>query len=258
MKIICPRCFAEYEVQPDAIGQKVECQRCKFQWIAESEPTPISKLTSSLKSASTSKSISKPNSIFKSASISKPESTSRAGHQAGRELKSDSISTPESTPHNKKAPTQEMKLCPICGESILAVAKKCRYCGEYLTADFIPIRRRNRGFYCLLGIFFGQLGVHNFYAEQNSEGFTKLSFIGLAGILALIRLEGLSLFFLVLILGLTVMDLCYDPNVPTSKRKKILGLSPEFIAVLLTIILSVTIPILIANKDSIEQYLGIK
>ena len=110
----------------------------------------------------------------------------------------------------------------------------------------------------MLGIFFGQLGVHNFYAEQNSEGFTKLSFIGLAGILALIRLEGLSLFFLVLILGLTVMDLCYDPNVPTNKRKKILGLSPEFIAVLLTIILSVTIPILIANKDSIEQYLGIK
>ena len=97
MKIICPRCSAKYEVQPDVVGQRVECQRCKFQWIAESAPTPISKLISSLKSASTSKSISKPNSIFKSASISTPDSTQ------------------ESTPHSKKAPTQEMKLCPICG-----------------------------------------------------------------------------------------------------------------------------------------------
>jgi len=76
MKIICPLCSAEYEVQPDVIGQKVECQQCKNQWIAKSEPTP----------------------------------------------------------------TQEMKPCPLCGENILAVAKKCRYCGEYLTTDSIPIR----------------------------------------------------------------------------------------------------------------------
>ena len=30
---------------------------------------------------------------------------------------------------------QDMKTCPMCGEKILATARKCRYCGEYLAKD---------------------------------------------------------------------------------------------------------------------------
>ena len=99
----------------------------------------------------------------------------------------------------------------------------------------------------MFAIFFGQLGVHNFYAEQNSEGFTKLFLTGLAGVLALIRFE-LLFIPLVLVFWLTVVDLCYDPNIRIKDRKKVLGCNPDIISLLLPLILSViTILILINN-----------
>jgi hypothetical protein len=65
----------------------------------------------------------------------------------------------------------EMKDCPICGESILAVARKCRYCGEYLDAAARPgAPTKSRiaeeagklallSMFPALGILFGVFGV---------------------------------------------------------------------------------------------------
>ena len=72
------------------------------------------------------------------------------------------------------------KRCPMCGEEILAVAKKCRYCGEYLDNSNQPVQKKSRAVFILLGLFFGGLGIHNFYIGRTSTGLWE-ALIGVIG-----------------------------------------------------------------------------
>lgn len=72
------------------------------------------------------------------------------------------------------------KRCPMCGEEILAVAKKCRYCGEYLDDSNQPVQKKSRAVFILLGLFFGGLGIHNFYIGRTSTGLWE-ALIGVIG-----------------------------------------------------------------------------
>ena len=121
MKICCPRCGQEYEVEETILGQNVECPICQKKFIAAS-------------------------SAHKNTSIKKE------------------------TPSPKLA-------CPWCRESISIAAKKCRYCGEYIDESYKPI---DRGLYIIIAMFFGLLGLHNFYAGENNAGFLHIGIIVLS------------------------------------------------------------------------------
>lgn len=38
----------------------------------------------------------------------------------------------------------EFKTCPYCGEKILAIAKKCKHCGEWLTDNIAETQYRRK------------------------------------------------------------------------------------------------------------------
>ena len=74
---------------------------------------------------------------------------------------------------------EKTRRCPMCGEEILAVAKKCKHCGELLDDAGQPIQKKSRAAYILFGLFFGGLGVHNFMTGDVYSGVGKVIISGM-------------------------------------------------------------------------------
>ncbi len=68
-----------------------------------------------------------------------------------------------------------MKYCPNCGKKLNEGADVCLNCGKVVKNKFSSIlSEKSRLLAGLLAIFFGYLGVHNFYLGYIKRGTTQL------------------------------------------------------------------------------------
>lgn len=78
--------------------------------------------------------------------------------------------------------------CPECGKEVSDQAVACPACGypihkpsatEKPATQTVVTVRKSRGVYIVLGLFFGLLGAHNFYAGYYWQGIVQLVLGGL-------------------------------------------------------------------------------
>lgn len=134
MKIECPHCEQHYEIDDEYIGQIIECQKCKQEFVAEPLPVPV---------------------------VAEPPRTSKRGK--GSDVKAGI------TPANKKCPfcrgdvAADAQKCCHCGEWIVEKAHN-----DQKNTD------KNEIVFVILGVFLGLIGVHNFYVNEKAAGFEKI------------------------------------------------------------------------------------
>ena len=74
-----------------------------------------------------------------------------------------------------KTNQEPTKKCPMCGEQILAIAKKCKHCGEYLDVSLVNIEKevdKNPGIAAVLSVVLP--GAGHMYIGRVKEGIFRL------------------------------------------------------------------------------------
>lgn len=80
--------------------------------------------------------------------------------------------------------------CQYCGKEVNDNAVICVHCGRSLSGSS-NLSAKNRVIYIVLALFFGGLGVHNFYAGYNGRAAAQLllSLLGLIFCLSMIPIH---------------------------------------------------------------------
>lgn len=123
--VVCPGCSIRLKAADTSAGKRIKCPKCQTPVdvpAAEApapEPPPPPKPRVSLV-------VPKPTVRTQPVPPPPPAAIVKA-----QEYEVIALPDPPAT-HPPMAPTRELKACAFCGEDVLAVAKKCKHCGETL------------------------------------------------------------------------------------------------------------------------------
>ena len=151
-KIICPSCKQSYDVEPDVIGKKVQCAICNESFIAHRNRSK--QQNSFIQKSEQHLDDSQQFSFTQTPHITQQNSPYYVNNEPR-------FKHPDNIP-----PSQEQ--IPFD----YRIPQNLSYPQQQVVYVQTPSKAKSRSVYVMLGLFFGTLGVHDFYAGDIGRGVT--------------------------------------------------------------------------------------
>jgi tetratricopeptide (TPR) repeat protein/predicted RNA-binding Zn-ribbon protein involved in translation (DUF1610 family) len=137
LAVLCPSCGKRSNAPDNALGRRAKCGKCGTSFIVSEAPPKAPPIAKAVKtSVSPSKHKQPPQSDIDDLLGSFPSANAAPDPHELDEL----LGTLASTPAAPKT-----KACPMCGETILETAKKCKHCGEMIDSQSLAQANKSKG-----------------------------------------------------------------------------------------------------------------